>query len=153
MRQIIFPHNDRDLTVALSVIGEQAHREAFRYDGCDGYSDAVTAFIRENGPEQSNRSEPAFLPLMHRSDVDSPVLLAGMVLSVAIDYGWRSGQCPLPECGTGGFRRCSLERETPSTHGEGMANRRCRCRRNAFPAAAATITSNPAVVSKSPPNG
>jgi hypothetical protein len=33
MRQIIFPHNDRDLAVALSVIGEQAHREAFRYDG------------------------------------------------------------------------------------------------------------------------
>jgi hypothetical protein len=119
MRQIIFPHNDRDLTVALSVIGEQAHREAFRYDGWDGYSDAVTAFIRENGPEQSNRSEPAFLPLMHRSDVDSPVLLAGMVLSVAIDYGWRSGQGPLPECGTGGFRRCSLEREAQSTHRHG----------------------------------
>lgn len=51
MREIIYPGDDQHLAAALHTIDRDAQRAGFQYDGWDGYTEDVNAFIREQGVE------------------------------------------------------------------------------------------------------
>lgn len=49
MREIIYPGDDQHFADALHTIDREAQRAGFRYDGWEGYTPDVNAFIREQG--------------------------------------------------------------------------------------------------------
>ena len=49
MRKIIYPGDDQHFAAALHAIDQEAQRAGFRYDGWEGYTPDVNAFIREQG--------------------------------------------------------------------------------------------------------
>lgn len=49
MRKILYPGDDHQLADALHTIDREAQRAGFRYDGWEGYTRDVNAFIREQG--------------------------------------------------------------------------------------------------------
>jgi len=49
MREIIYPGDDQHFASALHTIDREAQRAGFRYDGWEGYTSDVNAFIREQG--------------------------------------------------------------------------------------------------------
>jgi hypothetical protein len=49
MRKIIYPGDNQHLADALHTIDRDAQQAGFRYDGWDGYTSDVNAFIREQG--------------------------------------------------------------------------------------------------------
>jgi hypothetical protein len=49
MREIIYPGDDLRFATALHTIDRQARRDGFRYDGWEGYTPDVDAFIHEQG--------------------------------------------------------------------------------------------------------
>jgi hypothetical protein len=49
MRKIIYPGDDQHFADALYTIDREALRAGFRYDGWEGYTRDVNAFIREQG--------------------------------------------------------------------------------------------------------
>ena len=49
IREIIYPGDDHHFADALHMIDREAQRAGFRYDGWEGYTQDVNAFIREQG--------------------------------------------------------------------------------------------------------
>lgn len=49
MRKILYPGDDHQLANALHTVDREAQRAGFRYDGWEGYTRDVNAFIREQG--------------------------------------------------------------------------------------------------------